>query len=555
MLGGKFTGSNVSPTEGFVTLVEIAKTPDEGEWTELTFANKQPYRWVRYEAPPGSFGDIAEVQFLADKKRLSGPPIFSVGAITPTSQYKQAYDNKPESSFHSGVADGQYVGFDLGELASTSKPSMSPAAADYDSPQIVTLRSPTPGATIRYTLDGTTPGPNDGELYTKSITVDKHTTIVAVAFSPNLAPSVPSLGTWLVGPPVSKTNAFSIGNSLTGNAKRIPNYAHTAGRVMTYEQFLIGGSLTAQLWNAKETFDRGRWDELWGHATLPLDVFTVQPRDFNLDAEVEHELKFFDQIRATSPDVQPWIYAEWVEMRRERPSDKGESPTWQMKQTFPALSWEESMSAMLLYVEEVQHRVLEKYKGSKRPRIIPVSLAMGRTRNMIDRGELSGVTPGEANYYHTLFSDQVHVGANGTYLVDLMWYAAMFGESPEGKVLPIYTTFNATQAKQLQQLAWDIVQNYPDCGLYKEGTTAVASPQVAPTASSIADTTPISFMSTTPGAWFRYTLDGTTPTRTRGYVSCGKVTVRPGMMVKAIAYKSGMADSEVATFTFPGVKP
>jgi hypothetical protein len=50
--------------------------------------------------------------------------------------------------------------------------------------------------------------------------------------------------------------------------------------------------------------------------------------------------------------------------------------------------------------------------------------------------------------------------------------------------------------------------------------------------------------SATQGAWFRYTLDGTTPTRTRGYVYCGAISVQPGIRVKAVAYRSGMADSE-----------
>jgi len=56
----------------------------------------------------------------------------------------------------------------------------------------------------------------------------------------------------------------------------------------------------------------------------------------------------------------------------------------------------------------------------------------------------------------------------------------------------------------------------------------------------------ITLSSATPGAWFRDTLDGTTPTRTRGYVYCGVISVQPGIQVKAVAYKSGMKDSEVA---------
>lgn len=552
MVGGQFQGSNTSARTGYVTLAEIKEKPASNAWTEIAFANKQPYRWIRYAAPQGSHGDVAEIAFFAGGTRLAGVGFGSA----PVERWKNAIDNKPDSTFHTDETSGMVVGLDLRERAATSPVALVPGPHDLAEPQAVTLKCSTPGATIRYTLDGTTPGPGNGKVYSGPIMVDKLTTIAAVAFSENLAPSMPSFGTYLVGKPKSEDHIFSIGNSLTGNAIRIPLYARTAGRSESLESFLIGGSLTVQLWNAKETYDKRRWDETWRRVKLPLTFFTVQPRDFNVDQEVEYEIKFFDQIRATSPQVQPWIYAEWVELNRARPSDRGEVPSWQMTKTVPALSWEESMSAMLLYVEEVQHRVMKTYRGPKRPRIIPVSLAMGRARDLIDCGELPGIEPGEASFYRTLFSDQVHVNENGSYLVDLMWYAAFYGESPVDKVLPVGTTLTAAQARRLQKLAWDIVQNYPDCGVYREGSEPVGKPavvaEVKPSlVSALADSADVRlrFTSSTPGAWFRFTLDGTTPTRTRGYVACGKVSVRPGTTLKAIGYKSGMADSEVLTTT------
>jgi hypothetical protein len=90
-----------------------------------------------------------------------------------------------------------------------------------------------------------------------------------------------------------------------------------------------------------------------------------------------------------------------------------------------------------------------------------------------------------------------------------------------------------------------VVRNYPDCGLYEEGTTPVGAPEFTPGVTS-GDVVPVTLSSATPGAWFRYTLDGTTPARERGYVYCGVISARPGMTLKAVAYRSGMADSPVA---------
>ena len=103
----------------------------------------------------------------------------------------------------------------------------------------------------------------------------------------------------------------------------------------------------------------------------------------------------------------------------------------------------------------------------------------------------------------------------------------------------------------MQRLAWNVIENYPGCGIYTEGKTPSGQPTFSPSAKAIKDVTPVTLSSTTPGAWFRYTLDGTPPTRTNGYVYCGVISVRPGMTVKAIAFKNGMADSEVANATFP----
>jgi hypothetical protein len=438
-----------------------------------------------------------------------------------------------------------------------ARPAMTPAPGDYQAPQQVTLKCATPGAILRYSLDGTTPaGPDAGLPCTAPIAIDKNTTLVAAAFKEGLARSPASFGTYLIGPPAKPAvSSFHVGNSLTGNTGQFAAYARTAGRLHHYVSYLRGGALTVQLWNAKDTIDERRWKDILGKLSLPLDHFTVQPRDFKIDEEAAHAVKFFTLVREKSPDVQPWLYAEWVERSRSRPSDKGLVPSSQMKKLWPALTWEESMAAMLLYCEEVQRTIAQTDHAGKRVRILPVSLAMGWARNLIDNGKLPGVAPGEASFYSTLFADGVHVNANGSYLVDMTWYAAFYRESPEGKVLPAGTSLTAEQAAVLQRLAWDVVENYPDCGLYAEGASPCGKPEFSAGSPSAGDVTAVRLGSSTPGAWFRYTLDGTVPTRTCGYVYCGVVSFRPGMTLKAVAFKSGMADSPVAEFSAPGKRP
>jgi hypothetical protein len=226
-------------------------------------------------------------------------------------------------------------------------------------------------------------------------------------------------------------------------------------------------------------------------------------------------------------------------------------PSTQMTHVWPAATWEESMSAMLVYVEDVRRKLAELDHGPKPARVLPSNLALGWLKHLIDRGEFPGAQPGD--FYPLFFRDSAHLNPKGAYLVNLTWYAAFYRESPEGKMLPVGTDLTPPQIARLQRLAWDTIRNYPDCGLYEEGKTPVGAPEFFPAATTLTEPTAITLKSSTSGAWFRYTLDGTTPTRTTGYVYCGAITAQPGMTVKAIAYQSGLADSPVATANYIAV--
>ncbi len=543
MVGGTFAGSNTTRWEGFEQLAEIKETPAPGKWTEIAFNNHKTYRWLRYQGPKGSQGKKdGKIEWYAGDKLLAGTKSKGI-------------------EYGSFDTEHAFEGFDLVDSGSARRPNIKPDLLEQDGPLDVVITS-SPGATIRYTLDGSWADAAHGLICSGPIHIEKTTTISAVGVFEGGAPSLPMTVTYLLKDSSRPgLNTAHIGNSLTGTTGGFFRFARTAGIDHKSFAFLRPGALTRELYavadgsyvndklaKAKEEQSQKRgvptWQEFWGKVGK-VDLLTLQPRDFDLDKETAAEISFLKLFREKSPDLQPWLYCEWVEMARQRPSDKGEVPSFQMKKTFPALTWEESMSAMLLYMEELQHRLGEQYHEGKPAHIIPAALAMGWIRNMIDHGRLPGVKPG--SFYPLLFNDQVHPAdapihgtANGAYLVDMTWYSTFYREPPEGKVLPSETTFTLEQARIVERLAWDVVKNYPDCGLYEEGSQPCAKPEFAN------DGKTITLGSSTPGAWFRYTLDGTVPTRTRGYVYCGVISIQPGIQVKAVAYKSGMADSGVS---------
>ncbi len=577
MVGGKFSGSNTSATEGFEVLAEIKTPPEAGEWSELAFPNKTPYRWIRYEGPTGSFGRVSKIEFYAAKEQLIGQII----SPFPTGSWRSVLDDKPNHGVSGSGPDGQYVGIDVGEKASCPRAIVGPGGGQFSQAITVTMRCNMPGAVIRYTTDGTLPTPTNGQTYSTPFAIDKTTAITAVASCEGLAPS-PGFEAVYMFQPVPHRTTLHLGNSLTGNALgKFALHVSTAGIDHQPKSLLMGGGITRTLWNSAmigvgDPKDEQRWKNLFtteksmgGVVTYPLaqveraaddwkklwpaienvsDV-TFQPRDADVAEEADYIVRWLKLIRSKFPDVQPWLYVEWDEMQRQRATDKGLVPSSQMKTLYPALTWEESMSAMMLYGEEVQRTIGQNYSEGKRPRIIPAALALGWIHHQIEQGQFPGVA--KTDFYPFLFSDRVHVNPEGSYLVDATWFAALYGQSPEGKLLPLRLQLTSSQANAIQLLAWDVVKNYPDCGLYEEGSAPCGKPQLSPTPRKLDDVTPVSLASSTPGAWFRYTLDGTEPTRTRGYIYCGVISVRPGMTVKAIAYKSGMADSAVATVNYP----
>jgi len=595
MLGGKFLASNLSATDGFQELGEIKELPANGQWGELTFTNTQPYRWIKYLAPPGTYGRVSKIEFYADEKRLKVEMIswiygtgfehsfisgYDHAGWNGTVAYDQLGADPYQGSHKSDRPDNQYVVIDLGDDATGPSPYFDPGETESKTPIEVAIKSKTPGAVIRYTLDGTIPTEVNGQIYNEPLTINKTTTIVASAFVEGLAPTREVCATYIIGDPLHH-QTFHLGNSLTSITQGFDLQARTAGSIHHSSRYLSGGSWTKGLWNmvmvdvgdpndkdgwqnlygsyimgqpgpyplSKVEQARNSWSKLWPKVT-EIDDLTFQPRDFDIAEEADYENRFLNLAEQKSPDLQPWLYIEWVERGRNlRPTDLGQEPTSEMKTVYPALTWEESMAAMILYGEDLKRKVDETYKGIKLLRIIPVALAMGWMHHMIEQGEVPGFA--KDDFYPKLFDDAVHTNKEGGYLVDCMFYSSFYGESPEGKFLPVLTTLTAEQARIIQRLAWDTVKNYPDSGYYEEGTVPVDAPEFSPAAEPINQVTQVSLSSSTAGAWFRYTLDGTPPTRTNGYVYCGVISARPGMTIKAIAYKSGMADSPVTEITYP----
>src|SRR5579872_3018584 len=108
-------------------------------------------------------------------------------------------ESSPSSFYTVGAASGSGV---------VETPTFSPAAGAYGSAQTVTIGTTTPGASIRYTTDGSTPSETAGTLYSGPITVNASVTINAIAYESGLTDSAVATATYTIQPVVA-TPTFS----------------------------------------------------------------------------------------------------------------------------------------------------------------------------------------------------------------------------------------------------------------------------------------------------------------------------------------------------------
>jgi hypothetical protein len=99
-------------------------------------------------------------------------------------------------------------------------PTFSPTPGTYTSGQSVTISTTTPGATIRFTTDGSTPNGTVGTVYSTPISVPATMTIKSVAYLAGLTDSPVSTGTYTITPPsVSSGGGGGGGCSISPDGK------------------------------------------------------------------------------------------------------------------------------------------------------------------------------------------------------------------------------------------------------------------------------------------------------------------------------------------------
>lgn len=104
---------------------------------------------------------------------------------------------------------------------------------------------------------------------------------------------------------------------------------------------------------------------------------------------------------------------------------------------------------------------------------------------------------------------------------------------------------------------WDIEKTFnteAEALAYVKSTLNISDQVINPAASlpagTYAGTQSVTLSTATAGAIIKYTLDGTTPSATVGTTYSTAISVTASKMIRAVAYKSGMATSNVMSFEY-----
>jgi hypothetical protein len=150
----------------------------------------------------------------------------------------------------------------------------------------------------------------------------------------------------------------------------------------------------------------------------PLTDLVMQTFISNSDSEdPEFSLKFYEDARAKSPEIRPWIYGQWEStLAGER--DAG-STSWELR----------NRALMRIYLAHALNFNAE-IKG-KKTEVIPGGLALINLKKAFDANKI----PGLKDFFSTNFSDDLHLSESGRQFIGMVIFATLYNRSPVG--LPI----------------------------------------------------------------------------------------------------------------------
>ncbi|HXA80738.1 MAG TPA: choice-of-anchor tandem repeat GloVer-containing protein, partial [Opitutaceae bacterium] len=183
--------------------------------------------------------------------------ITPAGALTTLASFDSANGNEPLAGLVQG-SDGNFYGttvlggssnvgvvFQLIVPSCTAAPLFSPAPGTYTGAQTVTITSATSGASIRYTMNGSTPTETTGTLYSGPVNISSTTTLNAIAFKTGMADSA------VITPAYTIQSTTSSGGGSSSSSPASSDAGGGGGGGGAFDDWFLGFLAVVGIWQWK----------------------------------------------------------------------------------------------------------------------------------------------------------------------------------------------------------------------------------------------------------------------------------------------------------------
>lgn len=441
-------------------------------------------------------------------------------ALAPTG----TMNNYVSFSSREGTATPQIV------VAAVADPTFSVAPGSYSGVQTVALTSSTPGATIKYTIDGTTPTWTSGLYYYAPVplSVNVTETINAIAYAPGMTTSNVASGTYTINATPAGTPTFSVASGTYSSVQTVTMSSATSGATI---YFTLDGTtptlLTTRFAKTPVTLTVGN------SATINAIAYKV---GYNPSALATATYTISLPVAAPQFSVAGGNYVNDQTVALSCPTS-GATIYYTTDGTTPSPSNGVTYTAPLTVNTALTLKAVAYNAGVASP-VSTATYAFGTAQ---PNASPSGGTFQTAQ---SVTLSSTTVGASIRYTLD--------GTEPSETAGLLYSgPIAVSTTETLNAIAYR--SGYTDSAI-TTGAFTISSPVATPTLSPAGGTFTAGQLVTlgcaTSGATIRYTTDGSSPTSTSGTIYTGPIAVDGTTTINAIASEAGMPDSAVATSSF-----
>ncbi|MFA5745324.1 MAG: chitobiase/beta-hexosaminidase C-terminal domain-containing protein [archaeon] len=398
-------------------------------------------------------------------------------------------------------------------------PTVNPNTNTYTSVQYVSLNVSTPGATARYTLDGSEPTESSA-IYSEPLTINRSTTLKSKAYKPNWQSSLTATFDYII---IAETPIASQPSGVVNYQSQVSLSTTTSSATIRYTTngtdpttsstvysgpITINESLTLKAKAFKDNYDPSETATfIYAVNTVAIPVSSPPPGNVNYSQSVSLSTPTNGSIIKYTLD--------------------GSEPTEN------SLIYSNPFTITSTTVIKAK-----AYKAGYQPsatitfNFIPPTVS----------NPVSSPSDGNVSYGANVVLETVTPGAYLRYTLD--------GSEPnEESVIYNNTPFTINSNTIIKAKAFKLNNQPSAIVTFNYTVSTVSTPTANQSSGNVAYNSGVVLSTTTTGATIRFTLDGTEPTETSAIYS-EPIIISESLTLKAKAYKTGYLSSSTGTFNY-----